>query len=158
MRNSQAVKQKHDDFNSALDNWVCIYLSSIFTVRNALRYNQKVSFIYIVICLNRGTDLNRLLISLSQITKMQNYNRRVIWALWHFEKCLNIMILRILVSTSLCHLNIFIVMNKSYKTKNYMLHWCVYFIVWTVEKYLIFGQLMEAVNQTEFLRERSLIQ
>jgi len=26
-------------------------------------------------------------------------------------------------------LNIFIVMNKSYKTKNYMLHWCVYFIV-----------------------------
>ena len=39
-------------------------------------------------------------------------------------------------------------MNKSYETKNYMLHWCVYFIVRTVEKYLIFGQLIGAVNQT----------
>jgi len=39
-----------------------------------------------------------------------------------FEKCSNIMMHRILVSTSLCYLNIFIVMNKNYKTKYYMLH------------------------------------
>ena len=31
--------------------------------------------------------------------------------------------------TSLCHLNIFIVINKSYVTTNCMIHWCVYFIV-----------------------------
>jgi len=71
-RNSRAVTWKHDDFKLALADWVCIYLSIIFTVRIALRYKQKVSFIYIVICLNMGTDLNILLISLSQITKMQN--------------------------------------------------------------------------------------
>jgi len=29
----------------------------------------------------------------------------------------------------LCYLNILIVMNTNYKTKNYMIHWCVYFIV-----------------------------
>ena len=114
LRNSRAVKRKHDDFNSALDDWVCIYLSNIFTVRNALWYIKKLSLIYIVNCLNRGTDLNRLLIPLSQITKRQNQNMRVLWALWHFEKCLNIMIHRILLSTCLCYLNIFIVMNKSY--------------------------------------------
>jgi len=62
----------HDDFDLVLADRVCIYLSSIFTVRNALRYKQKVSFIYIVNCLNRGTDLNGLLISLLQITKVQN--------------------------------------------------------------------------------------
>jgi len=39
------------------------------------------------------------------------------------------MIHRILVSTSLWYLNVYIVMNKRYKTKNYMLYWCVYFIV-----------------------------
>jgi len=71
LRNSRAVKWKHNDFNSVLADWVCIYLSSIFTVRNALWSKKKVSLIYIVNCLNRGTDLNRLLISLSQITKMQ---------------------------------------------------------------------------------------
>jgi len=38
------------------------------------------------------------------------------------------MLHRILVSTSLCYLNLFVVMNKNYKIKNYMLHWCVYFI------------------------------
>jgi len=70
--------------------------------------------------------------------------------LWHVEKCLNIIIHRTLVSTSLCHLNIFIVMNKSYETKNYMLHWCVYFIVWTVERYLIFGQLMGLLTRHSF--------
>ena len=70
-RNSRAVKRKHDDFNSVLADWVCIYLPSIFTVRIALRY-KKLSLIYIVNCLNRGTDLNRLLIPLSQNTKMQN--------------------------------------------------------------------------------------
>jgi len=25
MRNAQTVKQKHDDLNSALDNWICFY-------------------------------------------------------------------------------------------------------------------------------------
>jgi len=103
LRNSRTVKWKHDDFNSVLADWVCIYLSSIFTVRNALWCKKKASLIYIVNCLNRGTDLNRLLISLSQINKMQNQNMRVLWALWHVGKCLNIMIHRILVSTSLCY-------------------------------------------------------
>jgi len=42
LHNSRAVKRKHDDFNSALDNRVCIYLSSIFTVRNALWYKKKL--------------------------------------------------------------------------------------------------------------------
>jgi len=41
---------------------------------------------------------------------------KVIRALWHVKKCLNIMIHRILVSTSLCYLNIFIVM-KTVKPK-----------------------------------------
>jgi len=36
---------------------------------------------------------------------------KVTRALWHVEKCLNVMIHHILVSTSLCYLNIFIVMN-----------------------------------------------
>jgi len=35
------------------------------------------------------------------------------------------MIHRILVNISLCHLKIFIVMNKSYETTIYMIHWCV---------------------------------
>jgi len=46
LRNSRAVKRKHDDFNSALANWVCIYLPSIFTVRNALRYKKIESYLY----------------------------------------------------------------------------------------------------------------
>ena len=116
LRNSRTVKRNHDDFNSVLADWVCIYLSHIFTIRNALWYT-KLSLIYKVNCLNRGTDLNRLLISLSQNTKMQNKNMRDIWALWHVEKCLNITKHCILVSTSLCYLNTFIVMNKIYKTK-----------------------------------------
>ena len=33
------------------------------------------------------------------------------------------------IDTKLCHLNIFIVMNKNYETTNCMIHWCVYFIV-----------------------------
>jgi len=33
------------------------------------------------------------------------------------------------IDTSLCYLNIFIMMNKIYETTNYMIHWCVYFIV-----------------------------
>jgi len=33
------------------------------------------------------------------------------------------------IDTSLCHLNVIIVMNKNYETTNYMIHWCVYFIV-----------------------------
>jgi len=69
MRNSRAVKWKHDDFKSALADWVCIYLSSIFTARDALRYKEKSSLIYIVNCLNRGTDLNRLLISYRKLLR-----------------------------------------------------------------------------------------
>ena len=64
LHNSRAVKQKHNNFNnSALDNWVCICLSSVFTVRNVLWYEEKSSLIYLVNYLDRGTDLNRLLIS-----------------------------------------------------------------------------------------------
>jgi len=33
------------------------------------------------------------------------------------------------IDISLCYLKIFIMMNKSYETTNYMIHWCVYFIV-----------------------------
>jgi len=36
---------------------------------------------------------------------------KVIRALWHVKKCLNIMIHPILVSTSLWYVNVFIVMN-----------------------------------------------
>jgi len=42
---------------------------------------------------------------------MQNQNMKVIRALWHVKKCLNIMIHRILVSTTLWYLNAFIVIN-----------------------------------------------
>ena len=96
LRNSRAVKRKYDDFNSALADWACIYLSSIFTVRNALWYKKKASLIYIANCLNRGTDLNRLLISLSQITVLrcrfkicEVFERcdmlRSAWILWYIE-------------------------------------------------------------------------
>ena len=37
---------------------------------------------------------------------------------------------------------------KAYKMGNHMSLWCVYFLVRTVEKQLIFGQLIGAVNQT----------
>jgi len=36
---------------------------------------------------------------------------------------------RTLVSTILFYLNIYVVTNKSYKTKNYVLHWCVHSLV-----------------------------
>jgi len=66
---------------------------------------------YIVICLDRGTDLNRLLTSYWQLLrgriKLSGLYERCNMS----RKCLNTMIHRILVNTSLCHLNIFIVMN-----------------------------------------------
>jgi len=33
---------------------------------------------------------------------------------------------RIVVSTNLFYLNIYVVTNKSYKTKNRVFHWCVF--------------------------------
>jgi len=45
------------------------------------------------------------------------------------KKCLNIMKHHTLVSTIRFYLNLYVVTNKSYKTKNYMLYWCVYFLV-----------------------------
>jgi len=47
------------------------YLSSTFTNWDELRH-RKLSFSYISNCLNRGTDLNRLLISLSHYLKYSN--------------------------------------------------------------------------------------
>ena len=92
LHNSRAVKQKHDNFNSALVSWVCIYLSSIFTVRNVLWYKKKWSLIYLVNCLDRGTDLNRLLISYHKLLRCrikiwELYERydmsRSVWILWY---------------------------------------------------------------------------
>jgi len=42
---------------------------------------------------------------------------------------LDIVIHRTLVSTSLRHFYTSFAMNKNYKIKDYMLHWCVYFMV-----------------------------
>jgi len=100
------------------------YLSSIFTNWDEFR-RRKLSFSYISNCLNKGTDLNRLLISLSHhLSIVISY--KGMWALWHVKKYLNITKCRNLMSTNFFYLNICVVTNKSDKTKNRVFHWCVF--------------------------------
>jgi len=61
--------------------------------------------------MNKRTELNISLISKSQITKMQNKDMGIMWALWLVEKCLNIMEHCILVSTFLFRLKLWFMIN-----------------------------------------------
>jgi len=66
----------------------------------------KLSLICIANRLTRRTNPNWLLISLSHYFKDRIDNMRIMWALWHVEKWLNIMKHHTLVSTILFYLNI----------------------------------------------------
>jgi len=69
-RNSLVVKREHDDISLASADWLRIFLLSVFINWNVLRH-KKLSLICIANRLNRGTDPNRLLISLSRTLKEQ---------------------------------------------------------------------------------------
>jgi len=70
-RKSPAMKRELEQYETASTDLMRTYLTSIFKIWKVLR-RRKLSFIYVSNCLNRGTDLNRLSISLSHCLKNSN--------------------------------------------------------------------------------------
>jgi len=90
-RNSRTVKRKHDDFKLEIRQLSIHLYLSIFTDRNALWHETKLSFIYTINCLNRRTDVEISLISYRKLVRCsikiwELYKRcdisRSDWKLW----------------------------------------------------------------------------